>query len=487
MAMNSTVIVEGQPDDHRALLIGMAACAAVLLLLTTALFFTGRTMLAIAPLIAVAGLLVVSHPRLALYQYLFVLFIQWELVESLPLYATDVSAVLLIAAALLDILLSARLPSRLPRLTLNFAALLLAVFVAAALGSDPATSLRSLLRLSFLLLTFLSVYRLVGKIEVDRLVRLFFWLCVLHAVIVLAGFVALGGTQRSWGFSPTVFDGLAMMTLPVGMCLYLWDRSGKVGLYLIGSVLVMGALISTQSRFSTFLGLALTALVMVLSWRRYRRILKGKVVVPADSMATTPVPQVNRRLLVVAAATLGVSISLLAAKPFILESVFDRFSTLISSPAGETVYLRLTLWSFAVKAFLANPLTGIGPGCFRYVQEIIPTLRLTEVGPWVRGLTAHNLFLHYLAETGLIGATALAALFINQYRYGRRIWKSTDERTNNACSLALYIISTLFLVTTFLEAGWFWGQTAYAFVFFVALIVRHFHRHQSALLSDGPR
>lgn len=485
MTINNAVIVDGQPDDHRALLFGMVAGAAALVLVTTALFFTGRTVLAVAPLAAVAGLLVVAHPRLALYQYLFVLFIQWELVESLPLYATDVSAALVIAAALLDVLLGARLPSRLPRLTLNFALLLAAVFVAAMLGSNPTVSLRPLFRLTFLFLTFLSVYRLSGRVEVGRLVRMFFWMCVLHAVIVLAAFVGSGGTLRSWGLSPMTFDGLAMMTLPIGLGLYLWDRSRVAGWYLLGSAIVLGALISTQSRFSILLALALSSLVVVVSASRYRSVKAKRV---HDTTTTTPsIPRVGRRIWMIGAMVLGFLAVVFAAKPILLESVIERFAVLWRAPTSETVYLRLTLWTFAIKAFLSDPLTGIGPGCFRFVQEILPVLRLTRVSPWIQGLTAHNLFLHYLAETGLIGGAALAALFINQYRLARRPWKSPANRQDLGCSLALYAIGTLFLLTTFLEAGWFWSQTAYAFVFFAALIVRQFHRHQSALVSDGPR
>jgi O-antigen ligase len=477
MTNNGAIIAEPRPFDLRSLHIGLTALALAVMIPTAVLLLVGKTMLAATVPAAVVALVVITHPRVALYQYLFVLFIQWELVDSIPLYATDVSAALVILAALVDLLVGDRLPARLPRLSLNFLLLLFAVFVAAMLGSDPGTSLRPMLRLVFIFLTFLAVFRLAGRVRVRQPVSLFFWVCVLHAVIVLVGFVASGGSIRSFGFSPMTFDGLAMMTLPVGLSLFLWERSQRGGWYLLGSAIVLGALISTQSRFSILFGLSLSMMVLILSIIRYRRIVSRQ---PHDRAEETPaVPPVGRRVLLVAASLPGLALVALVTAPTLFASVIERFLAVWTAPTGETVALRLTLWSFAVKAFLADPITGIGPGCFRYVQEIFPTLRLAVVSPWIRGLTAHNLFLHYLAETGLIGAAALAALFVNLYLLARRLWKTAGERFDHGCSLALYSLGTLFLLTTFLEAGWFWGQTAYAFAFFAALITRQFHRTQA--------
>ena len=39
---------------------------------------------------------------------------------------------------------------------------------------------------------------------------------------------------------------------------------------------------------------------------------------------------------------------------------------------------------------------------FRYVDQYYGSLWFGPTYPFVRGLSAHNLFLHYLAETGII-------------------------------------------------------------------------------------
>lgn len=461
--------------NSRIITSGLVAVAAVVLVPSIVLLLAGKTLLAMAPPAAVICVLIVSHPKLAVYQYVFALFIQWELVGSIPLYLTDVAAALVILAAILDMLADKRLPARLPRLTWNFAALIAAVFVAGLLGSDPMISLRPLARLTFLMLTFLSIYRLMSGLRVDTLVRYFFWICVLHALVVLTGFVASGGSVRSWGFSPNTFNALSMLTLPVGTSLYLWHSKRGAGWYLLGTAIVLGGLISTQSRFSIIFALLLSSLVLILSWWHHRRHTTRK----RQGRLAPEYPNVSLRCRWLVIGAGGLTLAAVGLNPDLLLGVVDRFATVIESPTGSTVFLRLTLWSFAVKAFLSDPLTGIGPGCFRTVHHILPTLSLSEVGPWVRGLSAHNLFLHYLAEAGLIGGISLAALMINQFRLSRRVWTSPLKHQNRACALALYATGTLFVITTFLETGWLWGQGGFAFAFFLALIAREHSRHMS--------
>ncbi|MDH3937520.1 MAG: O-antigen ligase family protein [candidate division Zixibacteria bacterium] len=459
---------------------GMVAVTIVLLLPSIALLLAGKTLLALAPIAAATCVIIVSHPRLAVYQYVFAIFIQWVLVDSIPLLLTDVAAALVILAATLDLLVDHRLPLRFPRLTLNFAVLIAAVFVAGMVGSNPTISLRVLARLTFLMLSFLSIYRLAGKSRIDTLVRVFFWVCVGHALIVLGGFIATGGGERSWGFSPMTFNALAMMTLPVATSLYLWHRKSGAVWYLLGTAVVLGGLISTQSRFSIIFALIMSLLVVILSWRYHRR-LRAENRQSGFAMEQVRV-SLRCRWLVIGAA--GLTLAVIGLNPGMLQGVVDRFTVVLESPTGSTVFLRLTLWSFALKAFLSDPLTGIGPGCFRSIHHILPTLSLSEVGPWVRGLSAHNLFLHYLAEAGLIGGISLAALMINQFRLSRRIWSSQVELQNRACTLALYATGTLFVVTTFLETGWLWGQGGYAFAFFVAMIARQHSRKVNAEAGD---
>ncbi|MFQ5454024.1 MAG: hypothetical protein ACE5D6_07535, partial [Candidatus Zixiibacteriota bacterium] len=93
---------------------------------------------------------------------------------------------------------------------------------------------------------------------------------------------------------------------------------------------------------------------------------------------------------------------------------------------------------------------------------------------YVRGLSAHNMFFHYLAETGLLGISAFIALFVNQYRYSRQVWNKNSFIKHPEITIILYLLSILFLVTFFVEAAWMWGQVSFLFVFFLALIIRSY-------------
>ncbi len=460
--------VESRSELDRGIIILPGSVVMVAL----ALYLYGKTLPALAVLGAFGSMLIVTNPRLAVFQFLFIIFIQFRLFDSFPLYLTDLSAGLVIAAAMIDLLSDNRCPSRIPRLTLNFLILIAVLFVAGMAGSNPVKSINPMARLSVLMLTFLSVYRLSGKIGVDSLVKMFFWIAAVHSSIVLVQFFSAGGATRAWGFSPSTFNALSMTTVPVGLSLYLWHRGKHSLWYLIGTALVLGALISTQSRFSIIFALVMCVMVVIVSLNRSRK--NGR---QSNSFSV----MVRRHCVVLMLSACGIVVLLFSAKPGLLASVSDRFIALINEPMGETVLLRVTLWSFAIQAFLSDPLTGIGPGTFRSVQELLPTLKLVRVSPWIRGLSAHNLFLHYLAEAGILGGLALIALMANQYHLARKVWQSACINQNvTGVTMALLATGTLFLVTTFLETGWLWGQSGLTFAFFIALIARaHQQRSQS--------
>ena len=193
-------------------------------LLNKPLFFAAA---ASAPI----ALFIVTNPRLALYQFVFVLFLNYAVVESVPLSLAEVSAIFVILAAVLDVLLHMDRQQLLPRLTFNYLFILGALMIAGLLGYDPSRAVRPIVRLSFLLITFLSVYRLSRHAEISQLVKLFFGLCVGHSVYVLGQFVAGGGATRVFGFAWLVFDELSMLALPIGVALFCWAERGKGFVY----------------------------------------------------------------------------------------------------------------------------------------------------------------------------------------------------------------------------------------------------------------
>jgi len=421
-----------------------------------------------------AAVLIVTQPRWALYQYVLCFFVMVAIDREIPIFLADISALVVIAAAALDLLMSDKLPQRFPRLFLNFVFLVTAVSIAAVFGYDPVVSLRPLARITFLTVTFLSLYRLAAKVDVEHLVRFFFWVCVFHSVIVVVPFIASAGKVRSFGLAGTGrYDDLAMLTLPMGLALFIWSKVGRGAKYLLGSLLVFSSLVATQSRASLIFAAFGAAVALILSFARAHRMepTQGSAEETPIS-AASPLP-VKRRITILCLTAISLTAVAIILIPEVFGGISSRFESALALTPTDTFQRRLELWHSALMAFSHHPILGVGPGSFRTFSQIFPSLHMHPLNLYIRGLSAHNLFLHYLAESGIVGASALIALFINQFRISRRIWRRKLRVDQTGYALALYVAGLMFLVTTLLEAGWIWGQFGFPFVFFAALIVRY--------------
>lgn len=67
----------------------------------------------------------------------------------------------------------------------------------------------------------------------------------------------------------------------------------------------------------------------------------------------------------------------------------------------NSIVIRLQLWEQAINAWLSSPWTGIGWGELGYYMY----LNKNSIGI---DRNAHNVILHFLAETGIIGTICLA-------------------------------------------------------------------------------
>lgn len=440
--------------------------------MTVGLTILGRWRPAAIVLATPVVLLLVTQPRLALYQYIAVLFMLVAVEYTIPILLVDMSAALLILAAVVDLLTDDSLPRRFPPLTTNFTLLLLAVFVCGLFAYEPDYSIRTFARILVLTVSFLAAYRLTRRVELVGLIKFFFWVCVFHALVALVPFVATGGTVRSFGIASKILDELAMVAFPMGLALYLWHSQRRGLIYLIGALVVFGGLVATQSRAPIVLSMTAALVTSILS---YRQAIRKLSTVAAIRQVAYRVKQRTVLLIIIGLAVAAAAVLLMTDA---LAMVLSRFDELLSARPTGTFLVRLSLWKAAVTAFWDHPILGLGPGNFRFVTSVYPELNLDPVYFYGRGLSAHNLFLHYLAETGVIGASMLAALFINQFRLGLSAWRRGLMSPDSGCRLVLLVVGILFLITTFVEAGWMWGQFGYVFVFFAALMARAFRRSE---------
>jgi len=106
-----------------------------------------------------------------------------------------------------------------------------------------------------------------------------------------------------------------------------------------------------------------------------------------------------RTLLTAAAASVVV---LMAVPPF-----YQRFAS-IFDPAQHANAVRFELWKLAWRMFLDHPVFGVGPANFGTLFHVYYPGKLGEADVWTQ---VHNLYLHQLAERGLVGFAMLLVLF----------------------------------------------------------------------------
>jgi len=147
---------------------------------------------------------------------------------------------------------------------------------------------------------------------------------------------------------------------------------------------------------------------------------------------------------------------------------YEDFIASFTEPMG-TVQLRLILWKAAINTFIDNPITGVGIGNFRVLHNIYPELKVVPLWTQVHGMSAHNVILHYLAETGLVGSLALVVLTVKGYVLSYRDYRERLTARDNQVAVALFIAMVVFCVTILYMRAWTWGQGGYIMAFLFGL------------------
>jgi len=415
------------------------------------------------------ALLIISNPKLAVGQYILFLFYSRWILDS-PLLFADVSGFLLISAASLDLFSDSRIPQRLPRLSINFLAILSVIAFAGLFSYLTEAAIRPFGRVTLLFLHFLAMYRLSGKVSLSWSLNLFYWLAVIHSIFVVIPFLISKGTIRSFGFAPVE---MAMLALVIATAKFLWARKGEAWIYLSGMFIILFALLSTQYRSLIIGGIVMSAIVAFVSRRRAKNELRELSGTVENTNFKEFRSVKNRPLYLLSGLILSVLLVFMVY-PQLLDPLIERFEGLVAARLPGSVIMRMTLWKHAWSQFVENPLTGMGPGLFIHIQNIIPTIRMDFYYKFVHGLSAHNLLLHYLAEAGIFGGIAVIAIMFNQMRLSVMTWLVSSDINKLRVSAMLFGIAFTILTTTMTESSWLWGQSSLVFAFFVSLISRNY-------------
>ncbi|MCX6826412.1 MAG: O-antigen ligase family protein [candidate division Zixibacteria bacterium] len=401
-------------------------------------------------------IVIISYPRAAIYLYIFSLFIFICLSSNPPLMLIDIAALMFLASFGVDFLLKGKTFLRVPSIVKYGLVLLTTLVFATLFAHHPEYSYGPIVRVSLQLAIVLAIYNLISGKDALIMLKTYFWLMVLHSLYNFITFVMLKGEYRIFGLPGVYFDDLAILAFPIGLAYFIWsERQGESLRYGLGTILIIFGLLATHSR-GPVLTIAWVGLALVIYSRR--KALMGGV------------NNVRSRLRMIFLAIIPVLLIFIGFSG-IFRFALERLQTLENIDTG-TIWMRFFLWKASLTAFLSSPFTGIGPGNFRYIESILPALKFDEAALYVHRLSAHNMFLHYLAESGIIGAAALVTLYLKNFMTAKNIAKHNPPCFPRAFSMALFGVGLTIFATIFYMDGWAWGQNAFAAPLFFAIIAK---------------
>lgn len=247
----------------------------------------------------------------------------------------------------------------------------------------------------------------------------------------LLGWLRAGAPERAHAFMhPVTFGEVTALGALGGLC---WlSRERKTG----------------AARATALAATALAAAALALSQTRAALLALGVGAVAAAWLE----PRARRW----AAAGLGLG-TVGAALGEWLRYNDSSFGAGLSASGAASRHIRYVLWDVAWRMFRDHPWTGVGPGHYRTEYPRYFVGILDGNADWG---SAHNLYLHQLAERGVVGGVVLAVLLGILLA---RAWRAARASSGAAALWAAAAVPA-FLVMNATETAWQSEQFATLFL-----------------------
>ena len=135
-----------------------------------------------------------------------------------------------------------------------------------------------------------------------------------------------------------------------------------------------------------------------------------------------------------------------------------------------TIQFRFILWHAAITAFIANPVNGIGLGQFSLLSGQFSDIGESAIFKEnIEGLSAHNVLISYLSETGMIGILALLFLYYSITKLTAKTYNRIKSDENLDIVIILRAILFFVVVSSAYAGAWFWGLNGTQFMIFLAM------------------
>lgn len=409
--------------------------------------------------------LIINNGRWGIYLLIASSFLFYPMTFGVTILHSDIAAFILVAAYLIDFLVSGR-TFKSNHLVFIYVILLAVSFISIALEGFTPLSLRYFSRQLFLFLTFMAVAHFANRISIRHIFILFVSAAVLNSSYSLIQF--LGGGSRSFGLAGHGYGDHVMLAFLIATGLFLFARDLRAriiwGLCLL---IVSGGLAATQTRASAITAAWGLVVLIFISFRTARQ----------TGLKT---PQKN---ITWAAIFFLMAMPILATYTPVFEGIVARFERFGFHATG-TILLRWVLWKAAWAAFLKNPVFGIGAGNFAEVYRWVPEVKFDHVFYLVTGLSTHLVALAALAETGLTGFIALIALLGSVVKKSYQSFSSALTEREAVDRLILFVIALVITGSSFYAGSWFWGNNSYHMALFFGLIASHQLNHEAEKRSN---
>ncbi len=442
------------PDDQTGLSNASQVFTALLALLFLApalLIVTGpRPIIAAFYFAAMGAMFLLVNPRIAFITWILSISAHYPIrLDGMMVNPSDFAMLLLILSIMLDFLLHTRTKLRRSVFDAPFLLLIGAAGLSVLFAFDRSLSLTPIMRVVIIYLAFRIVYKLAMDIGVRRVLLFYVYQVFVLSLINGIVFAIQGGQWRVFGPAWLPFETFAVTALPMTVAFMIWSQSTgeRIKFGCMGIVIAL-AIFATQSR-APMLTVVLAVPVLLVVAARQRPGGKSGYGLGRLFKLVLPVGLVTMLLYL--------------GRDTFFVGLFVQLQELVNSavqPEG-TIALRVVLWTAALKAFLANPLTGIGIGNFKVVDQILPEVRLAPVWYYIGGMSPHNVVLHWLAETGLPGATALLWLAWRGLKTGYSSFTKAETARDQQVTGALFIGLFIFALSIFYMRAWTWGQDGY--------------------------
>lgn len=243
---------------------------------------------------------------------------------------------------------------------------------------------------------------------------------------------------RAFAFGGAVIGGVAVLTAILGIGIsdgrvHLGIGSNGLGtIFAVTGVLLLGVFVGASGRWRVLAcaGLSGVVLGLILTWSRGGWLAGALGVMSMGLLAP------SRRL---AVCVLAATIVAAAASPLILARAQSQSSRLKDALNTKDIRSRPAIWRTVPHIVTGHLVLGVGFGAFPIAYtRVVPEAAAQDLFPH-----AHNIFLSFLAETGIAGLATfigvLAATIAAMWRWHAAMPSGSPDRIMTAGALAALI------------------------------------------------